>query len=118
MLPSFYPAITPADDDMKELLNNYAYTFRNKPHQFHNGGLWPVWNGLMAMALSKHQMGYMAQQVTAAIHAANQQANNAFNECFNGLSNQPCGVSFCAWSAAGAIIAEQGLHGNFLITNC
>jgi hypothetical protein len=24
-----------------ELRNNYAYSFRNMPHQFHNGGLWP-----------------------------------------------------------------------------
>ena len=118
MLPSFYPAITSQDDDMKELLNNYAYQFRNKPHQFHNGGLWPVWNGWMSMALSQTGYNTRAVQIAQAIHAANSQQQNNFNECFDGISNQPCGVSLCAWSAAGAIIAEQGLQGNFFITNC
>lgn len=34
MLPSFYPAIEENDDDMNELKNNYAYSFRNKPGIF------------------------------------------------------------------------------------
>jgi hypothetical protein len=37
MLPSFSPAITDADWQMEELKNNYAYRFRNLPHEFHNG---------------------------------------------------------------------------------
>lgn len=117
MIPSFYPAITEKEDDMKELLNNYAYNFRNKPHQFHNGGLWPVWNGLMAMALAKNGENVLAEKITTAIHLANQKDNHSFNECFDGISQETCGVANCAWSAAGAILAEQSLSANFLITS-
>ncbi|KYP16429.1 hypothetical protein, partial [Flavihumibacter sp. CACIAM 22H1] len=37
LLPSFYPTIGYGTPDMKELENNFAYGFRNKPHEFHNG---------------------------------------------------------------------------------
>ena len=43
------------DWEMKELESNYAYTFRNKPHEFHNGGLWPVWNGFLVAALIEQE---------------------------------------------------------------
>ena len=45
LIPSFYTTIRKTDADMAELRNNYAYQFRNHPFEFHNGGLWPVWNG-------------------------------------------------------------------------
>jgi len=117
MLPSFFPTITDADDDMKELKQNFAYTFRNIPHQFHNGGLWPVWNGWMAAALASAGEKNIANHLLQAINVANRLDSSSFNECFDGRNNQPCGVPQCSWSAAGAIIAEQVLRGNCLITS-
>lgn len=117
MLPSFYPAIETGSRDMEELLGNHAYAFRNSPHQFHNGGLWAVWNGMMSMAFAMHGDSLAAQQTAAAIHAANAKGGHAFNECLDGRSNMPCGVDHCAWSAAGAVMAVQASAGNFLITN-
>ncbi|MFP5039602.1 glycoside hydrolase 100 family protein [Parasediminibacterium sp. JCM 36343] len=116
LLPSFYPTILDTDEDMKELLGNYAYTFRNNPYEFHNGGLWPVWNGWMALALAGTEKKEMATSLTAAIHKANNASDSHFNECLQGLTNAPCGIPQCAWSAAGAIIAEQGISGKRLIT--
>lgn len=116
MVPSFFPTITEVDDDMKELKQNFAYSFRNKPNQFHNGGLWPVWNGLMVAALVSTGETTIASNILQAIHKANSLGNNSFNECFDGQNSQPCGVPQCAWSAAGAIIAEQVLSGKRLIT--
>ncbi|WP_316831530.1 glycoside hydrolase 100 family protein [Pedobacter aquatilis] len=106
LIPSFYPTIGNEDLDMNELLNNYAYTFRNQPGYFHNGGLWPVWNGWLVSALKKHNKIELAAQLTQTIHQSN---TNLFNECLNGDSNVPCGVPNCTWSAAGAVIAEQSL---------
>lgn len=108
LIPSFAPTIETHDADMNELKNNYAYSFRNLPNYFHNGGLWPVWNGWMAAALHATGNANMAAQLTANIHAANNH-KNSFNECLHGLNNMPCGVEKCTWSAAGAIIAEQAM---------
>jgi hypothetical protein len=115
IFPSFYPTIQNNELDMRELKGNYAYEFRNKPHQFHNGGLWPVWNGWLAMALAQAGDKAMAETLTHAIHSANSLNNNEFNECLQGEDGNVCGVPFCTWSAAGAVIAEQALNGNFLI---
>ena len=108
LIPSFAPTIEVHDADMNELKNNYAYSFRNLPNYFHNGGLWPVWNGWMAAALHLNGETDMALHLTMNIHAANQN-ENSFNECLHGLAKTPCGVEKCTWSAAGAIIAEQAL---------
>ncbi|UKT65853.1 glycoside hydrolase 100 family protein [Pedobacter mucosus] len=106
MLPSFYPTIEEGDADMNELKNNYAYSFRNKPNFFHNGGLWPVWNGWLVMALKKHGENELAEKISANINNANAM-DDCFNECFHGLLKTPCGVNNCTWSAAGAVLAQQ-----------
>lgn len=112
LLPSFYPTIGYADSDMQELKNNYAYAFRNKPGYFHNGGLWPVWNGWLVAALKHHGEIGLANDISLAIHQSNA---DLFNECLQGATLEPCGVPNCTWSAAGAIIAEEGLTNAKLI---
>ena len=114
LLPSFYPTIKNNDADMQELINNYAYQFRNEPNQFHNGGLWQVWNGWMAMALIQNNENNLAKKITNAIDKANE-INNDFNECINAETLAPCGVSNCSWSAAGAIIAAASVQGKKII---
>lgn len=104
MLPSFYPVIESSDQHMLDLQGNYAFRFRNFPHQFHNGGLWPVWNGLMASATSLYD-SQMQQNLLQPIIASCSQNNWEFNECYEGETKEPCGVSHCAWSAAGLILA-------------
>jgi Alkaline and neutral invertase len=118
ILPSFFPAIENGDVEMEELKNNYAYNFRNYAHQFHNGGLWPVWNGWLAAALQQHNETALATAVTKSIHAANALNNYEFNECLHGTLKIPGGVARCTWSAGGAIIAEQSMQGKkFLFIN-
>lgn len=111
LLPSFHPAILNSDNDMTELENNFAFRFRNHPHEFHNGGLWPVWNGLMAMALATQGKTPLAAKISEGIHAANELQNWDFNECLHGETGEPIGVRHCTWSAAGAVIADASLNG-------
>ncbi|MFC3563214.1 glycoside hydrolase 100 family protein [Pedobacter jamesrossensis] len=113
ILPSFYPTIKEGDEDMNDLKNNYAYSFRNQPNYFHNGGLWPVWNGWLASALAKQGETSLAKRITADIHAANAK-DDLFNECLHGVDKNPCGIPNCTWSAAGAIIAEQAVNESFI----
>lgn len=116
MLPSFYPAINYTDPDMKELENNFAYSFRNKPHEFHNGGLWPVWNGFLAAAAMQSGDAEFAAAVTMQIEAANQKNNFQYNECLHGEKGEPIGVPYCTWSAGGHVLAINYLEGKRLFT--
>lgn len=110
LLPSFSPVINEGDWAMGELKENFAYTFRNKPHEFHNGGLWPVWNGFLSMALQKHS-SVKAITITNRIHVANE---SGFNECLHGITGNPVGVPKCTWSAAGGILAEKPIYDLFI----
>jgi hypothetical protein len=112
MLPAFYPTIAETDADYEALRNNYAYTFKNYPDTFHNGGLWSVWNGFMSAALYEHQEDILADELRKRIHESNALNDYSFNEYLHGIDNTPSGVPYCTWSAAGAIITEQ--HETFL----
>lgn len=114
LLPSFFPTIQATDPDMQELANNYAYSFRNLPDEFHNGGLWPVWNGWLVAALCMVEETSLAIHITDAIAKANALKDFEFNECLHGATGQPIGVPNCAWSAGGYLIAVNYLQGKRL----
>ena len=107
MIPSYYPVITNEDSYMQDLKNNHAYRFRNHPHEFHNGGLWPVWNGFISAVLSESDSEISSSINDRLVNACHQN-DWEFNECYHGETNVPVGVSKCAWSAAGFILGHSG----------
>jgi hypothetical protein len=111
ILPSYYPSIESGDWDMRELESNYAYTFRNRPDEFHNGGLWPVWNGFLVAALMRKNETRLARQLVEYIHQANARNEWEMNECLHGKLLENIGVPRCTWSAGGAVIAELAYTG-------
>ncbi|WP_051719171.1 hypothetical protein [Hymenobacter sp. IS2118] len=116
LLPAFAPTITDADTLMAELRDNYAYGFRNRPHEFHNGGLWPVWNGWLAAALYQQAAPDLAGEVSRRLTAANRRhptdpAVWGFYENLHGRTQAPIGVPACAWSAAGSVLAAAHAAG-------
>ncbi len=111
IVPAFHPSVAATDWMMAELENNYAYGFRNHPDEFHNGGLWPVWNGVFAAGLSQVGEQELAIRLTKAIHEANERDAWSFNECHHGATRKPIGVPFCTWSASGAVLAECAVNG-------
>ncbi|HVF80504.1 MAG TPA: glycoside hydrolase 100 family protein [Flavisolibacter sp.] len=106
LLPSFYPTIEDGDKEMVELKANYALRFRNFPNEFHNGGLWPVWNGFAAMCLSGYDK-QLSMQLNESIMEACGQEGWEFNECYHGKTGKGIGVPHCAWSAAGAVLSRN-----------
>ena len=116
LVPSFYPSILQNDADMRELENNFAYGFRNRPHEFHNGGLWPVWNGLLVAAAVLMNDPEFAASITHEIELANEKNQHQYNECLQGESQEPIGVPYCTWSAGGHVIAIAYLEGKRLFT--
>ncbi len=115
MVPSFYPAIEDDDHEMVDLKMNFAYEFRNLPHEFHNGGLWPVWNGWLGAALVEKKENDSAENLLNLINTANEKENWGFYENFHGKTHEPIGVKECVWSASGAVILHQYLSGKKLI---
>ncbi|MFD1470023.1 glycoside hydrolase 100 family protein [Hymenobacter caeli] len=121
LLPAFDPAIEPTDPLMAELVDNYAYEFRNHPHEFHNGGLWPVWNGWLGAALFQHRPPAPGPLLLERLVAANRlnptdPARWGFYENLHGRTQQPIGVPYCTWSAAGWLLAEAAARGRHLLT--
>lgn len=56
LLPAFHPVIEPVDEDWEELQVMFSYTFKNKPYEFQNGGLWPMVTGFYVVDLARRQV--------------------------------------------------------------
>lgn len=52
--PAFYPAIDEQDPYWNELSSYHLFEFKNLPHHYHNGGVWPIWIGWLSLAAAKH----------------------------------------------------------------
>ncbi len=114
IVPSFYPSIGENDADYEELKRNYAYQFRNFPGEFHNGALWPVWNGFLIAGLSAVGQNGLATTTLSAMQNIIAHDNFEFNECYHGASLEPIGIKRCTWSAAGYLIGYHALNNNRL----
>lgn len=115
LLPAFWKPIFEDDEHWNLLKNNCKYEFRNYPYEFHNGGSWPMVNGFFGLALIAKSETKKATTVLDKINDANSINEFSFYENFNTKTQEPNGVSFCAWSAAAAILVHQSLHTNFKI---
>ncbi|MDH5181804.1 MAG: glycoside hydrolase 100 family protein [Gammaproteobacteria bacterium] len=114
LLPAFHPVIQPVDEDWKHLQMTFSYTFKNKPYEFHNGGLWPMLSGFYVADLAKRGKLAQAEISLQAIHEANRKARDGeeweFAEYIHGQNLQAGGTKQQAWSAAAAIMATAALN--------
>lgn len=114
LIPAFTPPITPKDREWLELKENYSGQFKNRPHEYHNGGLWPMITGFYAAALTKKEPR-LAHHFLKGINSANSRGGRAnkwgFPEYLNGKTRKPGGRKLLAWSAAAGIIAHQTVIG-------
>ncbi len=110
LIPAFYPVITKTDPDWSKLKENYSVKFRNVPHEYHNGGLWPMITGFFAAGLTKFDKKE-AKKYLGGINYANSRSREkkqwGFSEFLNSENFSPKGTAFQAWSAAAGIIAYK-----------
>jgi glycogen debranching enzyme len=115
LLPAFHPVIKPVDEHWQDLHMMFSYTFKNRPYEYHNGGLWPMVSGFYVADLALRQRAGEAQRYLQALHRANALAMNgedwAFAEFIHGRELTPGGTRHQGWSAAGAIIGHCALRG-------
>lgn len=50
--PVFYPAIEEGDMEWDPLRKYHLFAFKNKPHHYHNGGIWWIWLGWLSVTYS------------------------------------------------------------------
>ncbi|MEN8376379.1 MAG: glycoside hydrolase 100 family protein [Gemmatimonadota bacterium] len=109
--PAFHPPITESDPGWDELRGFHLFDFRNRPHEYHNGGIWPIWLGWLALALALRGRTETLGRLRASWADALERAPRFdFHEFLHGRTGQPGGRPRMAYSAAGSIFL--GLAGD------
>jgi hypothetical protein len=119
LLPAFHPVIEPVDADWEDLQVMFSYTFKNKPYEFHNGGLWPMVTGFYVADLARRQRSDEAARYLQGIHRANALGMDgepwSFPEYVHGREFTAGGTPHQGWSAAGAVIGHYAVQGQALL---
>jgi glycogen debranching enzyme len=82
---------------------------QNHPHQYHNGGIWPVIGGFWVAALARLGKRELARAELARLAAANAAAGWRFSEWFHGRTHAPRGMAGQSWNAAAFLMAQRAL---------
>ena len=102
--PAFHPVIAEGDPDWPALRAYHLHGFRNRPHEYHNGGVWPIWLGWLALALARtsraSDLARLRSLVDARLHAL---PAFAFEEYLHGVTGTPGGTPDMAYTAAGLV---------------
>lgn len=101
LLPVFYPVIQKEDHDWHLLEENYAYNFKNKPFQFHNGGFWPIFAGWLVLGLRKYKQHELADRIVRNYEEVLSKSLYTFYEYHDIRNGQGRGVEKLCFSAAG-----------------
>ncbi|KPV51803.1 glycogen debranching protein [Kouleothrix aurantiaca] len=107
---AIHPPIYPGESNWREY---YRSRNLNLPHQYHNGGIWPMIGGFHVAALVRHKWHSHAEELLLRLAQANQQGITAdweFNEWMHGNSGHPMGYAEQAWSASMFLYADSALR--------
>ncbi|HQU08053.1 MAG: hypothetical protein B7X04_03500 [Parcubacteria group bacterium 21-54-25] len=108
IIPAFHPVITPESPEWEHLRLNFLYEFRNKPNQYHNGGLWPLVHGFFLASSPKIQ-GLEELDAFAEVLARD---GYIFPEYYHGETFEALGTRSLGFSASAYLIAyEAVVHG-------
>ncbi len=99
ILPAFIPVIEKGVCEWDELVKNHLYEFRNVPHEYHNGGRWPLVHGWF---LAGNPFAFGGVETLARVF---EKEGYTFPEFYHGETGIPRGVTQLGFSAAAYIIA-------------
>jgi glycogen debranching enzyme len=107
---AIYPPIHPGEAAWREY---YRSRNLNLPHQYHNGGIWPMIGGFHIAALVRHNWQREAEYLLVSLAQANRQGIGdewEFNEWLHGETGCPMGYAQQAWSAAMYVYAYNAVE--------
>ncbi|HRP29490.1 MAG TPA: glycoside hydrolase 100 family protein [Burkholderiaceae bacterium] len=83
---------------------------QNHPHQYHNGGIWPMIGGFWVQVLARLGMHTAARDALARLAQVNALDGWRFTEWLHGRSLAPLGMAGQSWNAAAFLLALRGLR--------
>ncbi len=107
---AIYPPIYPGESNWRDY---YRSRNLNLPHQYHNGGIWPMIGGFHVAALVRHGWQNEAERMLVNLADANRQGVSEdweFNEWMHGSSGHPMGYAQQAWSASMYLYAHHAVE--------
>jgi len=105
--PAFHPVIDEAHPRWPAIREYFLYEFRNRPHEYHNGGVWPIWLGWLALALGNNGRIAALEQLRRVVHLRlGALTNFRFDEYLHGSTGMPGGTTGMAYSATGIVFLE------------
>ena len=107
---AIHPPIYPGEPSWREY---YRSRNLNLPHQYHNGGIWPMIGGFHVAALVRHRWMDEAERLLISLAQANRQGLHddwEFSEWMHGESGHPMGFAQQAWSAAMFLYADHAVR--------
>lgn len=107
---AIYPPIYPGEPGWRDY---YRSRNLNLPHQYHNGGIWPMIGGFHIAALVRHGWMREAERQLHSLAEANRDGIDGeweFNEWLHGDSGHPMGFGKQAWSAAMYVYAYNAVQ--------
>lgn len=102
--PAFHPVIEEGDHDWPALRAYHLHDFRNEPHEYHNGGVWPIWLGWLALALARAGRAADLTRLRALVlRRLSADPDFDFQEYLHGVTGMPGGMRHMAYSATGLL---------------
>jgi len=109
--PAFHPVIDEAHPDWPALRRYHLHEFRNRPFEYHNGGIWPIWLGWLGLALARAGRASSLARLTAlTADAVTRTPDYDFEEYFHGATGVSLGTPRMAYSATGLVFLEYADH--------
>jgi hypothetical protein len=93
-----------------ELWRAYMERHRqNRPHQYHNGGLWPFVGAFWVLALLQLGKTALARAELVKLARVNALDGWRFTEWFHGATLAPMGMPGQSWNAATFLVAHRAV---------
>jgi len=102
LVPAFHPVIGESDPLWPALRRYHLHDFRNAPHEYHNGGIWPIWLGWLGLAFAQTGITRSLSHLRALTEGRVGDGQPfGFEEYLHGATGQPLGTTQMAYSATG-----------------
>lgn len=104
ILPAFEPVIDEEHHRWEDLKHNHLFRFKNKPYEFHNGGLWPLVHGWFLASKTE-----LDEEDVLKFAEVLKRDDYVFPEFYKGDTFEPAGTMNLGFSVAGYLMAYNRL---------